>query len=434
MSTTFAVVLVFSIILLLIFMGCPVFASLGISATIGILLLRGWVGVNQIPSTMYGQLSSFVLIAVPMYLLMGDVLFKTGIGADLYEVFSKWFNRIPGGLAMASVFACAMFGAMCGISIAGVATIGIIAIPEMLKRGYSPSLAAGSVTAAGALAMLIPPSLLFILYGAIAEVSLDKLFVGGIVPGLILALMMCIYIAIRVLINPQLAPTANEVITWKDRIRPLKRLWPAILLIVWVLGSIYGGIATPTEAGAFGAAGAYLIAIFVYRTFSLKMLAETLLNTARTTGAVCIIVACAMVFSQFMNLARVPENLTQFLVSLSMPDWVLVFIVMVFLLILGMFIDGASMVLVTTPILLPVVVAAGYDPLWYGIILVLNLEMAVITPPVGLNLYTLKSVTDQVSMAEILRGTMPYVAVEFACLMFFVFFPKLALWLPSTMK
>jgi len=433
-SVTFAVVLVFIILLLLIFMGCPVFASLGISATIGILLLRGWVGVSQIPSTMYGQLSSFVLIAVPMYLLMGDVLFKTGIGADLYDVFSKWFNRIPGGLAMASVFSCAMFGAMCGISIAGVATIGVIAIPEMLKRGYSPPLAAGSVTAAGALAMLIPPSLLFILYGAIAEVSLDKLFVGGIVPGLILALMMCIYIAIRVLINPQLAPMPDEVITWSDRIRPLKRLWPAILLIVWVLGSIYGGIATPTEAGAFGAAGAYLIAIFVYRTFSLKMLAETLLTTARTTGAVCIIVACAMIFSQFMNLARVPEHLTQFLVSLSMPDWVLMFIVMVFLLILGMFIDGASMVLVTTPILLPVVVAAGYDPLWYGIILILNLEMAVITPPVGLNLYTLKSVTDAVSMAEILRGTMPYVAVEFACLMFFVFFPELALWLPSTMK
>ena len=434
MTTTTIVVIVFFLVLFLIFLGCPVFASLGISAAVGIFLIRGFVGLAQLPSTMFGQLSSFILIAVPLYLLMGDVLFKTGIGADLYNVFSKWFNRVPGGLAMASVFSCAVFGAMCGISIAGVATIGVMAIPEMLKRGYCPALAAGSVTSAGALAMLIPPSLLFILYGAMAEVSLDKLFVGGIIPGFVLALMMCIYIAIRVLINPKLAPSFSTQITWKEKFQPLAKLWPAILLIVSVLGSIYAGIATPTEAGAFGAAGAYLIAIFVYKTFSMKMFYETLMAAARTTGAICIIVACAMVFSRFMNLARVPEHLSQFLVSLNAPNWAIMFIIMVFLLILGMFIDGASMVLVTTPILLPIVVAAGYDPLWYGIVFVLNLEMAVITPPVGLNLYTLKSVTDEVSMSEIIRGTLPYVGVEFACLMLFVFFPQLALWLPSTMK
>jgi len=250
MDPNIITVLVIVTFIFLLAIGVPIFASLGLAGTLGILLLRGPDGLQVIPTVMYDKLRSFVLVAVPLFILMGQVIFYSRMGKDLYTLGSRWLNRFPGGLAMASVAACTIFGAMCGVSIAGAATIGSFAIPEMLQRGYDKRMATGTVAAAGALALLIPPSVAFIIYGEIADESVGALFIGGIVPGVILALMMMAYIAIRAWLQPEIAPATRETVTWKLRLIALGNIWPGLLLIFAVLGTIYLGIATPTQAAA----------------------------------------------------------------------------------------------------------------------------------------------------------------------------------------
>ena len=351
-----------------------------------------------------------------------------------YEVMHKWTSGIPGGLAIASIVAATIFGAMSGVSIAAVAVIGVMAIPEMLRHGYDRSLAAGAVAAPGALAMLIPPSLLFVLYGAVSGVSVNKLLIGGIVPGLFLAALMALYVFIKVKRTPSLAPRIEEKVTWQERFMVLRRLWSALIVILFVIVSMYSGLATATEAAAFGALGAFLVAGFAYKALNWKTLKEILNATSRTTGAVLMIAANAFIFSQFLVYTKVPELLSLSLTHLNWPPSMVMLLVIIVFIIFGMFIDGASFVLITTPIILPTVIALGYSPLWYGIILVMKTEMAVIIPPIGLNLYTLKSAVPQLNMEEIIRGSLPYIVIEFAALLLFLFVPAFALWLPGLMK
>ncbi len=433
MGTELIIVVTFVILFGLIILRCPIFVSLGVATVVGILLSRGLIGLTQVPLSIMSQLNNPVLVAAPLYIIMGETIFQTGIGRDLYDVFYKWLHWVPGGLAIASVFACAIFGAMCGISIIAVAVIGVMAVPEMLKRDYDKKLTAGSITSAGALSMLIPPSLVFILYGAVSGVPVGKLFVGGIVPGVFISTLMAGYILVMVIKNPTLAPRSKERVTWGERFSSLKRLWTALVLIVAVLLSIYSGICTPTEAGAAGAACALLIAGLIYRSLTLRVLSEILRNTTRVMGAVLLIAACAFAFGQFLLYTGVPDRLAEFSVSLGLTPLFVIFFFMMVLIVMGMFIDGASMVLVTTPIFLPAVIALGYDPLWYGIMLVINLCIAVITPPVGLNLYAMKSISGDLKIEEIILGTLPYVVINLIALIFFVIFPEAALWLPGLM-
>lgn len=433
MSFDTATIIALSILLLFMALGTPIFISLGLAGAIGIYLISGTKGLFQLPASIISQLNSFILVAIPLYVLMGEIIFVSGIGRDIYNAFSKWLNRIPGGLAIATIYSSALFGAMCGVSIAGVAAIGTMAIPEMLKRGYDRKLAAGAVAAPGALAVLIPPSISFILYGSLSGESVAKLFIGGIVPGLILATMMAVYVLIAVLRKPELAPREFTTVSWKEKIASLKRLWVVVLLILFVLGSIYTGIATPTEAASIGVTGAFLITI-VYRTLSWKKLLSVLSNSARISASLLIILACAYAFSQFLNLVRVPERVAKWATSVQLPGIAVILIFMLVLILLGCIIDGASLVIVTTPIMLPAVKALGFDPIWFGILMVLNVEIAVITPPVGLNLYTLKSIAEDLTIDEIIKGAAPYIVVEILCLLLFVFCPSLALWLPNTMR
>ena len=433
METNFAILIVFAIFCVLVFLGAPIFVSLGLSGVAGMFMIRGLQGLYQLPAAILGQIESFLLVALPLYLLMGEALSKSGAGADVYEALEKWMNRLPGGLAIASIYACALFGAMCGVSVAGVAAIGVVAVPEMIKRGYDKSLAAGAVTAAGALAVLIPPSISFIVYGALSGVSVGKLFIGGILPGITLATAMAIYVLFRVLARPALAPSSRRTLTWKEILTPLPKLWPVVFLIIAVLGTIYSGVATPTEAGGIGAAGALIVAA-AYGKLNGRSLWDILKGTTRITATIMIIMAAAFAFSQFLNLVRIPETLSEWVISLQAPPIVIVILIMLFFIVLGCFIDGTSLIIVTTPVVLPTIKALGFDPLWYGIILVLNLEMAVITPPVGLNLYTMQSIMNELlSMKEIIKGSLPYVIVEFIVLMFFVMVPQIALWLPGRM-
>ena len=426
------VVLVVFLLLAMIVAGAPIFLALGAAGLLGLYMEQGSLALFFAPTSAFGQLNSFELIALPLFILMGNFLAATPIGSYLFHAAVCWLSWLRGGLAIASVGASALFGAVSGVSIAGVAAVGGIAVPEMLKRGYSRSIASGSVVSAGALAMLIPPSVPFIIYGAVSGVSVADLFIGGIVPGLGLALALSVYIYIRALRNPEEAPRDDTlVISWGERVRSIGGIWHAALLILAVLGSIYTGVATPSEAAAVGSVGAFLIAGVIFRALPPRRIAAILLQTAKVSGAILLIMACAKIFGDYMNFVRVPQMLTDALTATNLPPWMIFTAIMLLLVLLGMLVDAVSLIVVTTPILLPLVTALGYDPLWFGIILVMNLEIAVVTPPVGLNLYALRGVCPQLSVEKIIASVVPFVLVQFAVLMLFVLFPGFSLWLPG---
>ncbi len=424
-------ILVFGTLLALIVAGAPIFLALGASGLLGLFLARGQLALALAPSSLFGQLSSFELIALPLFILMGFVLVETPIGKDLFRAAAYWLNWLRGGLAISSVGACSVFGAMSGVSIAGVAAVGALAVPEMLDRGYSRSLAAGSVVTAGALAMLIPPSVPFIIYSAVSGVSIAQLFIGGILPGLALAFAFSVFINIRATLSPHEAPKSTEAVSWGERFASLGRVWHALVLMAIVLGSIYTGLATPTEASAVGALGAFLIAGFVYRTLSWASAWRVVRSSLTVCAAILLIMGAARVFGDYLNLVRIPQTIASYALALEVPPEVVFMFIMLLLIGLGMFVDAASLIVVTTPILLPLVTALGYDPLWFGIILVMNLEIAVVTPPVGLNLYTLRGVCPFLSIEEIIRSSIPFVLIQVLVMMIFVLFPSLGLWLPN---
>jgi len=432
MSPELIALIVIATLLALLFSGVPVFASLTLASILGLYLFKGPEGFSAVPNIFYGKLSHFVLVAIPLFILMGEILFYTGIGEDLYNFGSKWLHRIPGGLAMGTVVASTIFGAMCGVSVAGAATIGSFAIPEMLKRGYDRRLASGCVAASGALALLIPPSIGFILYGIIADESIGKLFTGGIIPGVILASMMMAYIGLVVKLDPSKAPRLEEVVTWRERFRVLLKAWSAIFLIFSVLGTIYLGIATPTESAAIGSAGAFFLALVVKKRLTWETFLRILRSTMYTTGMILLIFASAMLFGFVLTLLQVPQGLASFVAELELPGWIVMSAIMALLILMGMFLDGASVILIGTPILLPIVKALGFNGLWFGVVMMVTIEMAVITPPVGLNLYVIKGIAPrEVSLEDIIRGALPFVFVEILSLVIFIGLPELVLWLPG---
>lgn len=427
-------IIVLVVLLGLIGIGAPIFLALGAAGMLGLYMARGAMALFFGPTSLFAQLNSFELLALPLFVLMGNFLSATPVGENLYRAAALWFSRIRGGLAVATVGASTMFGAVSGVSIAGVAAIGSIAVPQMLARGYSQRLAAGSVVSSGALAMLIPPSVPLIIYGSVSGVSVSDLFIGGIVPGLALALTLAMYIWIRATLNPSEAPLEHSgPPDWRARFGSLAGLWHAAALVGVVLGVIYTGVATPSEAGAFGAIGAMALAGLIFRTLTIARLWQILASSARISGAILLIMGCARIFGDYLNLIRLPDAVSLALTQTGLPPFAILMMVMVALLILGMLVDAVSLIVVTTPILLPLIVTLGYDPLWFGIILVMNLEMAVITPPVGLNLYTLKAVAPVLPIETIIRSVVPFVILQFLVLTLFVLIPELALWLPGLM-
>lgn len=425
--------LVSALLIVMILGGLPIFLALGVAGTLGLFLVRGSATLALAPTSFFGQLASFEMIALPLFILMGHTLAATPIGRDLFYAASRWLAWLRGGLAIASVGACTVFGAVSGVSIAGVASVGALAVPEMIERGYSRSIAAGSVVTAGALAMLIPPSVPFIIYAAVSGESVAKLFIGGLVPGAALALALSLFIYVRVRLRPEEAPDVGLTYSWGERFRSLKDVWHVVLLIAWVLGSIYTGIATPTEASAVGALGALLVAGLIYRVLTVESLLDILKKSLRVSAAILLIMGCAKIFGDFLNLVRVPQTLAGTLLALDVPEMAILLAIMALLIVLGMFVDAVSLIVVTTPILLPLITGMGYDPLWFGIILVINLEIAVVTPPVGLNLYTLQGVCPFLRIEEIIRSSIPFVIIQVLVLIVFTLFPPLALWLPGTL-
>lgn len=422
--------IVIAVLFVLFLLGVPVFGALGMASVVGILLLQGPAGLGAIPAVIYERLSGFTLVAVPLFILMGEVIFITGIGADIFTATSRWLSGVRGSLGMASVAACAIFGALCGVSVAGAATIGKFAIPEMLKRGYDKRLASGCVAAAGGLALLIPPSVGLILYGLVAEESVGLLFIAGIVPGVILTVLMMGYIHLVGRFRPEAVGVGRETATWRERWQALLRIWPAVVLIVLVLGSIYRGIATPTEAAAVGALGAFVLAA-LRGQLSWPVVRRIFRESMVNTGMILMILASALAFGYVLTRLRVPQDLVVFITSADLPAGLVLVAIFALLIVMGMFMDAVSVILIATPILLPVIKAMGYDPIWFGVVMAICCEMAVITPPVGLNLFVIQGISPgAVTLGDVTRGALPFVGVLLVGLAICVAFPDLVLWLP----
>lgn len=420
--------------LLLLFGGMPVFGALGSASVVGIILTQGVRGLGAVPGVIYDRLAVFPLVAVPLFILMGEIIFHAGIGASIFTTTNRWLNRLPGSIGMASVAACAIFSALCGVSVAGAATIGSFAIPEMLRRGYDKSLATGCVAASGGLALLIPPSVALILYGVVGDESVGELFIAGIVPGIVLAILMMGYILIIGIIRPDIAPRHSEEVSWKMRFQALAHIWPALLLIVLVLGSIYKGIATPTEAASVGCVGALVIALFRKR-LSWKTFRLILRSTISTSAMIMLIFASALLFGYVLTRLQVPQEFAAYVATLDLPNWVVLICVFALLYAMGMFMDVVSVILISTPILLPIILQMGYSSLWFGIVMAIACEIGTATPPVGLNLYVIKGVSPpNVTLMNIIRGAFPFVVVETIGLAIFLLFPDLVLWLPNLIR
>lgn len=424
----------FLFLVLLAFLGI----SIWIAASIFLVAIVGLHFFTSVPATqvagniLWNSTNSYTLVALPLFILMGEVLLKTKIAKWMFDGLAPWLSALPGGLLHVNVVASAFFAAVSGSSVATAATIGRINIPELLPRGYHPSLVVGSLAGAGTLGFLIPPSIVLIIYGVLAQVSIGQLFIAGIVPGLLLAFAFMIYLGGVGLVRRDLVPKERQVYTWRERFLGLAKLFPIAVLIFAVLGSIYTGLATPTESAAIGVLGAVLLGLF-YRTLNWQNFVDAVTSTVRTTSMIGLIIASASVLSTTMGYLGIPRALAQTIVGLELSPYLLMFVLALFYILLGLFLDGISMIVVTLPITLPLVVAAGFEPLWFGIFLVLMVETAQITPPVGLNIFVIQSISNH-SVGYVARAALPFFFIMLLITALVTAFPALATGLPSLMQ
>jgi tripartite ATP-independent transporter DctM subunit len=373
----------------------------------------------------------YSLSVIPLFIIMGYYAFYAGLTDDIFFAARQWVGHLPGGLAIASVFGCAGFAACTGASTASAAIMGRVAIPEMRKYGYHPRLAAGVVAASGTLASLIPPSVILVIYGIITEESIGALLIGGFIPGVISAAIYAGMIYTRVKISPELGKLQPNA-SWKAKFYALKGTWGVLVLIFLIIGGIYSGVFTPTEAGGAGAFSAFLMALFM-RRLTLERLKESLLETGRTTIMIFSIIVGVLIFVRFLALSGLPSTFTEFVLALPVPRLVILILILCIYVFLGMFLDAIGMMMLTLPIVFPAVVALGYDPIWFGIIVVKMCEICLITPPVGLNCYIVRSVAPDIPLEEIFRGIIPFVAMDVLTVALFIAFPDIITFLPSHM-
>jgi C4-dicarboxylate transporter, DctM subunit len=366
---------------------------------------------------------------VPLFILMGEVIAVSGLGTALFRAASIWTRRLPGGLAVGTVGACAGFASVCRSSPVTAATIGAVSVPEMIRNGYSKKLAFGATAAGGTLGILIPPSVPMILYGVITETSIGKLFIAGILPGLMMALLLCATIVIQVLIKPEIAPRVLQRPSFKERMGSLGQASPIVLIAIAVIASIYTGVATPTEAGAVGAAAAIVTAVAM-RRLSMSRFFAALDGTVRTTAMFMLLLIGGLFSSFVLTRLGVPQEMSTFLTSLDVAPWVIIVVINIFLLILGMFLDPLSILVIVVPIFLKAVVALGYDPIWFGIMITIQIEIAAITPPLGFNLFVLRKVVPNSDFSDIVNGSLVFVIPLLVGIALLMIFPDIALLLP----
>jgi len=420
------------ILFIFLFLGMPIGIAMGMVGFAGFAFLRGLDAALGVLTTVpYRTFASYDFSVVPLFILMGAFCFHAGLSKDLYNTVYRWLGHFRGGLALATVGACAGFAAVSGSSTATAATMGVVALPEMERYNYDPALATGSVAAGGTIGILIPPSVGLIVYGIIAEQSIGRLFLAGFIPGVLEAVFYLITIFIICKLNPRLGPP-GPISSWRERIVSLKDTWVILLLFILVLGGIYFGIFTPTEAAGVGAFGAFVSALLRGK-LNRKALKDSLFETLRNTAMILIIVLGALILGYFLAISRVPFTIADTIVGLEINRYIMLIFILVFLLFLGTVIDAPAMILLITPIFYPVAEKLGFDPIWFGIIIVRMCEMALITPPVGLNVFVIKGVAPDVPMYTIFRGIVPFLMADVCHIALLIAVPQLSLFLPSLM-
>ena len=430
----------FGIMFIFLLSGLWIGFSLTAAAMCGMLLykfnlpptLSIWSKIGSLlANSVWNSMDSFSLTALPLFVLMGEVLYNTAISTKLLNGLLPWFQRIPGKLLHINVVACSLFAAVSGSSAATTATVGKITLEELSRRGYNRDLALGSLAGAGTLGFLIPPSLIMIIYGVLSDTSIGKLFIAGIIPGLILGGMYSTFIIIRALINPDVAPKEVEKYTFKEKLKQSRELFPVLFLIFIVLGGIYLGFTTPTEAAAIGVIGSYLLAL-IFRNLTWKIFVQSLLNAVMTTCMICFIICGAAFLSQVVGFTGIARALSEYIAGLHLSPYVLIFVIGLMYLFLGMLLDGISIVVMTLPIVLPIVTAAGFKPLWFGIFLVIMVELSQITPPVGFSLFVIQGISGE-DIGRILKATFPFFCIMILMVIILTAFPDIVFYLPQKM-
>jgi tripartite ATP-independent transporter DctM subunit len=419
--------------LILAFARVPLAIAMGLVGFAGLWWMRGLnPAMASVTSTVYESGFEYTLSVVPLFILMGNFVTRAGMSRELYRAAYTLVGHFRGGLGMATVMACAGFGSVCGSSIATAATMTKVAYPSMKEHGYSGQLAAGAIAAGGTLGILIPPSTILVIYGLVTETNIGKLFAAGFIPGVLAVLMMCLTIAFLTWRNPELGPAAERS-SWTERLSAFKDVWAVAVLFVVVMGGIYGGVFTTTEGAGVGAFGAFLIAL-LRGSLNFKVTLEILTDSARTTGMLFMILVGALVFANFMNFTSMPNDLKNLVSSYNIsPLTVMIFICAIYI-ILGAAMEELSIVLLTLPVFFPLVVSLGFDPVWFGIIIVLVVMIGLISPPVGMNMFVVRNMLPELSTMTVFKGVLPFVYTLIAVLALLVAFPEIALFLPQALK
>jgi len=424
---------IFFISILLLFLGSGVWVAIsmiGVSS-IGMFIFTSRPVGDAMATTIWGTSSSWTLTALPLFVWMGEILFRTKLSENLFKGLAPWMSRLPGGLIHVNVVGCALFAAISGSSAATVATVGKMSIPELRKRNYPEKLLLGSLAGSGTLGLLIPPSIILIIYGVTVQESIAKLFIAGIIPGIMIALIFMFYVIIWSIINKKEMPTFNESFSFMEKIKGSSQLLPVIILIVSVIGSIYAGVATATEAASLGVVGALILSFF-QKTLTKKTFKLSLLGATKTSCMIAFILAGSSFLSLAMGFTGLPRNLAIWIQEMNLSPYVLIFVLTIFYIILGMFLDGISAVVLTMAIIEPMIRQAGFDMIWFGIFLVVVVEMAQITPPVGFNLFVLQGMAGK-DMGFIAKSAFPLFLLMILAVIFIIVFPEIALWLPQQM-
>ena len=424
---------IFFISVLLFFLGSGIWVAvsmIGVSA-IGMMLFTSRPVGDAMATTIWGTSSSWTLTALPLFVWMGEILFRTKLSENLFKGLSPWMQKLPGGLIHVNVVGCALFAAISGSSAATVATVGKMSIPELRKRNYPEKILLGSLAGSGTLGLLIPPSIILIIYGVAVQESIAKLFIAGIIPGIMIALIFMSYVIIWSLINKKDMPKILEEYSFFEKVKRSKQLLPVILLILGVIGSIYTGIATATEAASLGVVVALILSYF-QKSLTLETFKSSLLGATKTSCMIAFILAGSTFLSLAMGFTGLPRNLAIWIQNMDLSPYVLIFVLMIFYIILGMFLDGISAVVLTMAIIEPMIRQAGFDMIWFGIFLVIVVEMAQITPPVGFNLFVLQGMANK-DMGYIAKSAFPLFMLMVLAVILVVIFPEIALWMPEQM-
>ncbi|MBL8369803.1 MAG: TRAP transporter large permease [Burkholderiaceae bacterium] len=411
----------------------PLAFAMGTVGIVGMGLTRGWMPAMASTAQVVHETGfAYLLSVIPLFILMGNFVARAGLAHELFRAAYMFIGHLRGGLAHATILACAGFGAICGSSIATAATMSKVAYPSMKKLGYSDTLSTGVIAAGGTLGIMIPPSTIMVIYGIVTETHIGKLFAAGVIPGLLTALLMMVGIVIMASHDPEHAP-AGERASWRERLAALRGIWGVLLLVFVVLGGIYGGVFTATEGAGMGAAGAFLFAL-ARRALTVRVLLEILAESARTTAMLFTLLIAANLFSNFVNFTTMPGDLKEWIVHLNMSPIMLVGAMMFIYILLGTVMEELSMVLLTIPLFFPIVVSLGFDPIWFGVLIVMVIQIGLISPPVGMNLFVINTLLPRVGLISIFRGVWPMVIVQIITLVILMAFPSLSLWLPSFMR